>query len=360
MSVCVDNSFCLAVGKHRQAILRHFKFKHFQYVTEIKRINSTTGANGLIHLLAYEHSGYDACAVLKSSTDETADNLLYEFIVGLFINKLNQTYRCFIETFGIYTYATRASYDHFKALKQMNVAQEDLTNHLKPMLKVDMVGACRNPTATCILIQCLPDTKSLYDKMGSDEFVRDHLHVVLYQIYYVLAKVAGYFTHYDLHLDNILIMYLPEKTHFSYGVSFESRHLAKIIDYGRCFFNDPSSKGPFSSSPDFYKLLCNECNHCGENNGFNWFKTGSSKYYLNSTKHNQSHDLLALSQLRNLFGKRIKSLNPRLHALLQKLNYEKDFGTPHLLLKNNRINSVFDAGMELEKLMRPNRKTRRA
>jgi hypothetical protein len=360
MSVCTDNAFCLAVGKHRQAILHHFKFKHFDYVTEIKRINASTGANGLIHLLSYERGGYKACAVLKSSTDETADNLLYEYIVGLFINKLNRTFRCFIETLGIYTYAGQASYNKFKQLTDMKVDQADMTENLTPMLKVDLVGACHNPTATCILIQCLPNTKSLYDKMKSDDFVRDHLHVVLYQIYYVLAKVAGYFTHYDLHLDNILIMDLPEKTNFSYGLSFESRHLAKIIDYGRCFFTDPSSKGRFSSSSDFYKLLCDECNYCGENTGFNWFKSGTSKYYLNSTKHNQSHDLLALSQLRNLFGKRIHTLNPRLHSLLLKLNYEKDYGTPQLLLKNNRINSVFDARIELEKLMRPTRKTRRA
>jgi hypothetical protein len=360
MSVCTDNAFCLAVGKHRQAILNHFKFKQFEYVTEIKRLNMTTGANGLIHLLSYEHGGYNACAVLKTSTDETADNLLYEYVVGLFVNKLNKTYRCFIETLGIYKYADEAAYTHFKGITHTAVEQADLTDHLTPMLKVDLLGACHKPTSTCILIQCLPDTKSLYDNMKSDEFVRDHLHVVLYQIYYVLAKVAGYFTHYDLHLDNILIMHLPEKTKFNYGLSFESRHLAKIIDYGRCFFADPSTKGPFSSSPDFYKLLCSECNYCGENTGFNWFKAGNSEYYLNSTKHNQSHDLLALSQLRNLFGKRIKTLNPRLHALLAKLNYEKDFGTPHLLLKNDRINSVLDARIELEKLVPPKRKTRRA
>lgn len=115
------------------------------------------------------------------------------------------------------------------------------------------------------------------------------------------------FTHYDLHLGNVML-YMPShdkyiQYHYHIAntiVQFKSVYLAKIIDYGRCFVENPTENGSRSSRVIYAMHLDRtECrpNH-GENNGFDsmseGFKTG---YHICSYKNNQSHDLRLLHSI---------------------------------------------------------------
>jgi len=200
--------------------------------------------------------------------------------------------------------------------------------------------------------------------MKSPAFVRDHLVGVLYQVYFALAAVADTFTHYDLHLDNVLVMQLAEPVRIKYGVSFETKTLAKVIDYGRCFFND-SARGLSNSSPKIEKSICAQCYSCGKYDGFTWLEDDGNEYHVVSTRPNRSHDLCALRRLVDQFYPTIAEHNPALAAMLRYLHYDAPDGTPECLQKDGRINNVMDASAALEELMtqprrfRPERFTQR-
>jgi len=350
---CADENLCLAVGRDRANILDYFDFSTLRYATAATRLNADVGGNGLVHLIDFVRGKHRACAVLKSSVKATADNLLYEYLVGLYVNKLAAKYLCFIETYGIYTH--RKSYlRHIKHRTHLR-----LSDYVAPMAHVDFAAACDQPTETCILIQCLKNTKSVYDRMKSPTFVRNHLVSVLYQVYFPLAAVAETFTHYDLHLDNILVVELADPVQIRYGVTFKTKTLAKVIDYGRCFFHD-STGGEYNSSSKIRESICDDCKSCGIDAGFSWLEDDGNEFHVLSTKNNRSHDLYALRKLKDQFAAEIEEHNPALHALLETLNYENKTGTPEYMAHDGRINSVHDASAALEQLMKMSRSSSRS
>jgi len=103
------------------------------------------------------------------------------------------------------------------------------------------------------------------------DFIQNDLIYILYQIYMPLATLASEFTHYDLHIGNVLIYELKKDEYIDYEynfngdiVKFKCRYIAKIIDYGRAFFDDPS----VVSSQSIKKMVCSAdlCNPANDNN----------------------------------------------------------------------------------------------
>jgi len=116
---------------------------------------------------------------------------------------------------------------------------------------------------------------------------------LLYQIYGPLACLGDRFTHYDLHLNNVLLYKLQEKQwiqmvyHFKgEEIKFYTQYIAKIIDYGRSYCE---------KSPELYKQLCNSFRcmpSCGYYVGYKWFKEPSEESHYISTRYpNIRHDL---------------------------------------------------------------------
>ena len=66
---------------------------------------------------------------------------------------------------------------------------------------------------------------------------------ILYQIYFVLPLLED-FSHNDLHLGNVILTPAGKGNYYQYNYTndktfaFQCRYVAKIIDYGRCFFRD--------------------------------------------------------------------------------------------------------------------------
>ena len=157
---------------------------------------------------------------------------------------------------------------------------------------------------------------------------------VLYQIYMPLASLSDTFTHYDLHMGNILIYEPVPGKYIDYKyvlsdestVEFKCRYIAKIIDYGRCFFEDISV-----SSKSIYDAVCQnipECDgdfpSCGKSQGFSSFDPDGIGYSISSTVRNKTHDLLLLYQIKKLLkypSLQTKVNNPLLEPIFERSEY---------------------------------------
>jgi hypothetical protein len=376
---CPDASVCLALGTYALDIKKQFKgFTSFDYVVEpIKQIGQMSN-NGFIKEIRYNHRGYEAYAILKSSQTKDADNLMYEYIVGQYINKLNQQFPCFLETYGYYIYADEADWQQMKDFNSLDVLKHKL--FLQDSTNFD--DACRYSKYLAVLIQYLSGVQSLGSMSRRPEFITKDLLATLFQIYMPLAMVKDTFTHYDLHLENIQI-YEPKKGHYIHYhytlpdgsvLSFKSSYMAKIIDYGRCYFNDIesgiNSKDIFAEVCDAYDCRedMNDDEECGRWKGFNWMLDDADgdgdpaeRYYISSQKRNISHDLLPLARLHEKIDTtQLRAKDPlrkMIESLLGAVKYKSVspaeavdmgsyyFGTPEILKSGSpkKIKNVQDA-----------------
>ena len=176
-----------------------------------------------------------------------------------------------------------------------------------------------------------------------------------------LSFLSETFTHYDLHDKNVLI-YEPKKNeyiHFHYHInnkiiSFKSSYIAKLVDYGRCYFYESR----FNNSLYIHEQLCkiNACNkrgHCGEDVGYSWLSPLDNEFFVNSYKKNHSHDLRLLSIIRTILNKnnKIKNKLEYLKTVLDKVVFKKPFGTKE---ENNSffyIHTVNDAYTNFESII---------
>ena len=373
-AICSDAGVCTAFGTYADTIKKHFGgFANFAYAQPpIKRIGSVS-QNGFVHEISYLHRGYQAHTVLKSARMADVDNLMYEYIVGQYINKQNKRFPCFLETYGYYTYKDE------NAWKTMEQGQHfHSTAILKDLIlhkKIDYRLACAESKYLAILIQHLKNVTALNDMYRDTVFLNDNLLNVLFQVYMPLALLKNNFTHYDLHSNNVLL-YEPVKgsyIHFHYEiggqvVSFKSKYIAKIIDYGRSYFKDAAASGAAASgaaasgaaasgaasiSPkQIYDEVCKEpacgpAGACGYANGFAWLESVEPQYkaasnWISSQEQNMSHDLRLLNEVSNSAK---KMLPPFMKTMVDIVRYKKQFGTAQITKTGlpSKINNVQDA-----------------
>ena len=424
-SICSDSGVCMAFGRQTKRIKKHFKgFVNFEYaISPINTIGS--GGNGFIKSITYERDGYTSNAILKSSTKTDADNLLFEYIAGQYVNKQCLVFPCFIETYGWYQYITDKDWLYMKKNRQVsseklelcleigevalknyidsaetssrNLCYEDKTKSMlirKDCTELDYLLkiACEKSKYLSILIQSINNTKDIQHMITRPSshidfnFPSKDLLNVLYQIYMPLTSLSETFTHYDLHPGNVLIYEPIPGKYIDYKyvlddesiVEFKSRYIAKIIDYGRCFFKDDSNQEISGSSKSIYDTICKnipECNdrpgkYCGHDKGFSSFDNGIG-YSIDSCVRNRTHDLLLLYRIKKLLkdpSLSDKDLNPFLQNIFDNLEYgnevayearelvtgipKYEFGSVEKLSDDifpERINNVIDAHNALKR-----------
>jgi predicted transcriptional regulator len=374
-SICSDSGVCMAFGKESATIKRHFKdFADFGMLSTNARQIGDVSVNGFVKELTYGNAGYVANAVLKSAARHGADNLLYEALVGFFLNKYSVMYPCFLETYGVYQYnADGLAYNYNKTnpVVPPNVLELGLTRVAKNRQEITdalISDSCSHPTAVSILVQHIKNARSLKSMCVTNFFVENHLLYVLFQIYMGLHFMADQFTHYDLHLENVLVYepvgatYIEYHYHMRGGntITFKSPYIAKIIDYGRSYFKDPGDKTPTGNSEQFHTKLCRVCAKCGYDDGYYWLERKKTlmkaRSQICSRIGNQSHDLRVLY----LLERQVASLRPDLRELCRKVVYGrgvavagKEYGT-----EENKtdglpisIHNVKDAFSELTRLV---------
>ena len=404
--VCSDTGFCIAFdGSNRKKINEIFdRFVTPKFmVSPIKQIGKAS-ANGFVKEIKYSHDDYTASAVLKSSKKSTADNLVYEYLVGQFINEQCNLFPCFIETYGLFYYKNEEQWELFNKKRKFDASKFSEALELQPPGKIDFAKACKQSKYISILTQFIHGSTSLnfYINNGSLDYTAYQmiyqLPYILYQIYLPLSILADNFTHYDLHSNNVML-YQPEKgkyIEYMYHlpdnkiVTFKSPYLAKIIDYGRSFFKYKSKDK--KSALDIYNDICKEaeCEHreqnakgktdkylCGKKYGFSWLSKlkdpNLSNHYIQSSTANMSHDLRMLyitsytlkEKGAHKFNLENRSKNEKrastlIHELINKVNYEAgekiddiSYGTKTNTVSGlpDKINNVHDAEKALRELI---------
>ena len=361
---CNTPNVCMALGIYTDYIKKHFNFTNFNFVTNIASIGKPSG-NGFVNIITYTNGktssihqskssatalasimshtktqktpararatvlasnremslssaekralenpvsiqDFTAYAILKSNLKRTADNLLYEYMVGLYINTLNKRFPCFLETYGYYTYNNvnvdvKVGKRKWKLWDQLqhpdgieflnskkDLRQTVLKNNmtLHPLEYTDVsngekmediyINACTEEGSDqkrqSILIQYFDNVITFYSFLketrtdtGSsvlstnpsstylDEISEIVITIItiLFQVYFPLAQLKDNFTHYDLHTENVLLYIPNDKKYIEYHyydisggdiTTFKSKYMVKIIDYGRCFFKDDVNK----------------------------------------------------------------------------------------------------------------------
>jgi len=386
-TICSDSGVCMALGKELDIIRKFFNgFTDFNYVVDTKGIGSVS-ANGFVMKLTYQKDDYKSYAILKSSQERMdpdnpdnvpanqPDNLVYEYAVGQFINKQCKIFPCFLETYGLYYYKSDEFWNRFN-VNRNHASKSILKDSLKheTEIEIDYAKACSHHKHAAILIQDIDNPislKELLEENFNENFMNFNLLYILIQVYYPLAMLANEFTHYDLHLSNVLIYKLPENQHIEYEFtdsdnntfSFNTKYIVKIIDYGRSFFRDSDT----NNSLTIYTKLCeiSDCSKqhksyyrdkkCGSAYGFTWLLNTTianleGTYYIDSTKRNMSHDLLLVDII--IHSRYEYDQKPRLYTKVKSEYYNKMsteikalfdnviYGEPVLFKIDNRVYNI--------------------
>jgi hypothetical protein len=330
-SICSDSGVCISFGTEIDKINMFFnRYKDFKYAVDFGRIGKQS-ANGFITEIKYEREKYVAYTVLKSSVAKNTDNLMYEYEVGQFINKQNKRFPCFIETYGLFRYEKEAGYE--------NLRGKDIIENLKP-IKFDYSTGCLHSQYIAVLIQhiknangfntFIKDAKLEVNKIKKKSALNWDVPCLLYQIYFALSTLKDQFTHYDLHAGNVQLYepvkgsYITYNYHLKSGavVKFNSKYIAKIIDYGRSYYNDDSR----NNSSKTYDTLCKKYpRDCGAHCGI--FPLFPPEYFLTPQRRNVSSDLRLLDIIKRNISS-VRDLESTFELFLISVSFKEDYGTP--------------------------------
>ena len=381
--ICADSNVCMAFGKQRKRIIQHFdNFNNFGLITgDIKMIGQPS-ANGFIREIHYTKNGYNAYAILKSSRTASADNLVYEYIVGQFINIQCPKFPCFLQTYGLYFYKNDESWK-ICSIKKNNVNATFLKDAIKKEKEKNIYNyakMCTQSIKASVLIEHIKNAKTISDIMTPKNITSiDHMEVitdficndllyVLYQIYMPLSQLQNNFTHYDLHDGNVMLYepvkgkYIEYHYHLADGtiVPFKSPYIAKIIDYGRCFFTYKPTIAV--NSRIIYHKLCEEdkcaieaesnngkleMQPCGSEFGFEWMESkplNKNVYFINSTLENVSHDLRFLYYVKT----RIDNILTILHKHFKKTFSDYYNEVKPIILSQKQVVNILQYGVGLK------------
>ncbi len=366
-TICTDSGECLAFGRENANIKKLFSgFIDFRHLMKATNTGSVS-ANGFVMNLHYESLNYKSNALLKSSQKKRSDNLYYEYLVGLlFINKMNEIFPCFTETYHLFEHRTEKSKNRllkneldvskYSTWIKMNECDVSVINdRLKCIDK-----SCKDGVDFAILVQYISNPLSLssfIQKHRHDILFEDQMVCILYQIYACLSYLKDHYTHYDLHAENILLYKLPDGKYVNIKyidensgntVMVKTNYIAKIIDYGRSYFGNLGNNGlPTSATIGraiFNSKVCSKL--IPRNVGYNFFEYGLTKrnYYISSLLRNKSHDL----RLVYIASKMTK----KMHDLFDgRIIYDGKFGTPEKESDGSEnLNNVSDVYHFLESI----------
>jgi len=342
------------VTKKQSAIKDLKKHLATEYIKEIYRIGDDS-ANGFINIITNTDR---TKKILKSSRKTHSDNLFYEYMAGLYVNKLAEHFPCFIKTESLFLYKNNTEW-----LRMKNKSREqgenqshtitsgtNISSYLteihtstskinRSQLAGYLKFACENSQFLAISLEHIDSTQSLYDLLTTiSNTDSDDLLFLLYQIYMPLSILSEHFTHHDLHYENVMIIKTPENTYYDYEytlkdgtiITFKSPYMAKIIDYGRCFFEDADI-----SSKEIYQTIC-DVRECSKSTSSSWIPIPSLLYNLLvkmvggtcgeafgfshkefATTNNKCHDLRLLSFVLDALRKSNPFLLIQNHSLTQ-------------------------------------------
>lgn len=387
--ICSETNECIAYDLEIKKIKKYFdNFQNFNHVKEYEIISCNN--NAFIYSICYEKNNYIVNSILKSSTEEYVDNLFYEYLVGNFLNSQLKYFPCFIETYGLYMYENKDDWEHIKKCNNINTCDISILKKLKFINDSDVnideyiKKSCEDSINIAVLTQSLKESfnimniidnifhMEIYKKyigllpLSNDEKKKinddiddiiNKIIYILFQIYTPLSALSEIFTHYNLHMDNILIFEPVQDKVIKYKyhidstekVEFLSPYIVKIINYGKCYFDDGKIDSKIiidkvCNTPQFKIHVLNK---------------ELLYHYYNNEKKNISYDLLLLYLIKEQFEKlvNINFLNIKNNILYTNiLSKLRVFDNLYHIIENKdivigEINNVKDAFRELKNIL---------
>jgi hypothetical protein len=283
--VCSDSGECLAFGHEQENINK--LFRHFVDFANVKSATAlpSESSNGFIIKLRFQSHSYTVNAILKSTLSGLKDsaseqeivgqayredNLFYEYLVGMFLNKIGTTVPCFVQTYRLFRYSDKTMKSrfienniHLSDFRSLKVDECDTLASRKHVIKC-AIRSCDEGDNFAILTQSVDDAISVWDMSNESPPQTPgycyQILGILYQVYSVLSYLKNHFTHHDLHPNNVLLYKIQHNRYLTLDYYNEvtnertilkTYYLAKIIDYGRCYFRDD----PLIDSDTLYKRL---------------------------------------------------------------------------------------------------------
>jgi len=378
--------------------------KYSQYIIRI----GSNSSNGFIRKLQYLVNKQSYSIILKMNQTANSDSLVYEYLVGQCINEYSRFYPIFARTYMIGLFNNESTYSTFKEIPK-DIRLKNPFDFFIKHLSIDNIQnminiGCQSNEHLALFTQHIPLTESLEDflkKISSkipifnyyiveDKFNEQlyNLTIILHMIYQSLSSFAYMFTHYDLHLNNVGLIRVPDNKfihviyHYPDGrtVHYNTIYIPIIIDYGRCFINCQQLNHLKSNSKEIMKNVCsNDHTHkptigncknvCGNETGYQFATnydikkdlfehTSYLKYYIDYTRKNISHDCRLLNEIRirydfnflneNIFiAPKLKEFFSKLHSMdLRMGTHEIEFSS-----KSETIDNVIMAASKLTQII---------
>lgn len=204
---------------------------------EFGEIISERDEGDIINAYVYKNHDRNQRENIILKSHRNPECLRYEYLVGLEVNKLRFYVDNFVMTYGLFLLENRAGYAPHK--NPVIAAEEEFPTRRKytPYLMIEKVYG--NPLSKII------ENLSNHD-----------IHSILLQLFNALqiAQDQIQFTHYDLHLDNVIITELVKPQQIKYSnLVLETNYQIKIIDYG-------SSHASIIPISDLYACLAADAN----------------------------------------------------------------------------------------------------
>lgn len=251
------------------------------------------GASGTVYKLT--SSQYTVTPICKKEykinagtgiTQTPTENAINEFKNGMLINHLSPKYCLFIDTYKKILTQTGAGL-FTRLFRRTRPAAADGN------FSIDIVERVDKPPA--LFLQYFPsnikvDNFNWYDPETERPIPDENMYEIMYQVVYVLSKELG-FQHNDIKCANIMIYKLQDPITFQFdGFGFNTRYIAKLIDYGNV--NDPE----YVSKPNIDLISCYKILNLTEK-------------YENSTTNLERSRVENIAELMDLLQKEI--LDPR-------------------------------------------------
>jgi len=349
---CLDSELCLAFGIQATQIKQLFNnFKDLKYIEPpIQRIGEPS-SNGFVNKIKFSRDDYDVYVILKSSATQNSDNLYYEYLIGLEINKWTQIYPTFVDTYGIFLYTSNTTWNYAKNNKIIN--KNVFLNSLIELPNPTFANSCLKSKYLAIMIQNLRNSNTISSVINNTEptqliyFIIYDLPYILFQIYSTLSSMSLNFTHYDLYLNNVLLYQPLKDSYITYHyhlkdeiLQFNSHYMAKIIDYGRSYFKETTAR------------ICTEISkECKKE-----VNIGYDTVCHPPKNNNINEDLYLLTNLLLKNGSQIQIVNPELFNILNKVihNFNGMMINHNISGLPSNINNVNDAFIILAQYVKTN------
>lgn len=323
-----------------------FEFNTFKYIKSIKKLTDDEDSqNGFICDLTYARHNIEGHAILKCSQRRRADNLVYEYWAGLFVNNLVKKYPCFLETYGLFQFKNERSWRYISSTPKgdniQNMGEFELV--CQPPKNCNVDDLCVRAKHYSVLIQYIEQPtgygeflktilqESFHKRLsGQDKF---DLMTTLHTVYYTLSSLQPEFTHYDLHQNNVVI-YKPfgdqKQIRYIYhlkdgtSLTYCSEYMTKILDYGRAYF---AGNGRYIKFVRSHPNCNSGKEEYGDDSGFEFhtFPTcDGAGYWICPSQPSASHDLRLLKHVQGILQDMKNS------PLDRQIKYDHMFGTPSI------------------------------